>query len=128
MHAALRTHLLGDATIVGLAGGRVNWGSHPQAATQPYAVLTTISGNEGVTLESRNGLARTRVQVDCYGTAYKQALDLAQAVQNRLFGYRSGSIRLVEYLTTRDFREGGNNEADRPFRVSMDFLVHWRAT
>lgn len=128
MRAALRSALLADPGVAAIAGNRVNWGEHPQGASRPYAVLQAISDVEGLTLEARNGLAQTRVQIDCYALTMKGAVDLAAAVQSRLFAYRAGAIRLVEYVTTRDGREGGTNEADRPFRVSMDFLVHWRTT
>jgi hypothetical protein len=128
MRAALRSALLAHAPTVAIAGDRINWGEHPQGAPRPYVVLQAVSDVEGMTLEARNGLAQTRVQVDCYAMTMKGAVDLAAAVQTRLFGYRAGAIRNVEYLTTRDGREGGANEADRPFRVSMDFLVHWRST
>lgn len=40
----------------------------------------------------------------------------------------AGFIRLIEHAGSRDSREGGTNEADRLFRVGLDFLTHWRQT
>ena len=37
-----------------------------------------------------------------------------------------GNFRAIFHDATRDGREGGTNDADRPFRVSLDFLTHWR--
>jgi hypothetical protein len=128
MHAAFRTLLLGHGAVAAIAGDRVNWGSHPQGEARPYVVLASVSDTEAQTLDGPNGLSSTRVQADCYAMTHKGAVDLSLAVRARLSGYRGGVFRNIEYVTTRDGREGGTNEADRPFRVSMDFLIHWRTT
>jgi hypothetical protein len=112
--------------VSSLATNRVNWVSHPQGTSLPAIVLTTVSDGEPITLGGMTGLMQSRFQVDCYADAYKDASDLATSVRAHLSGYRAGGFRLIEYVTTRDGREGGTNEADRPFRVSMDFLAHWR--
>jgi hypothetical protein len=128
MEAAFRAALLASAGVTALAGSRVNWLSHPQSDALPAVVLTVVSDAEGYTLDGRNGLSQGRVQVDCYAMAYKAARDLAAAVRAALSGYRGGDFRLIEHVATRDFREGGTDEAERPYRVSMDFLTHWRAS
>jgi hypothetical protein len=128
METAFRAILFGAAGVTALAGTRINWGAHPQGAAYPAAVLMRVSDAESYTLDGRDGLSKGRVQVDCYGMEYKAARDLAAAIRAVLSGYRGGNFSLIEHAATRDSREGGTNEAERPYRVSMDFLTHWRAT
>lgn len=128
MEQALRNILLAAAGVTALAGTRINWGAHPQGTAFPAAKLTLVSDAEGYTLDGPNGLSKGRVQVDCDAMSYKAARDLAAAIRAALSGYRGGDFRLIEHAATRDSREGGTDEAERPYRVSMDFLTHWRAT
>jgi hypothetical protein len=106
---------------------RINWGSHPQGLGLPALVLNVIDDADGVTLKGRDGLFQGRVQVDCYATTYSGAKLLSRAVRDTLQAYRGGGFRLIEHVATRDNREGGSNEAERPYRVSLDFNTHWRS-
>lgn len=128
MEQELRAILLASSGVTALApAARINWGAHPQGAALPALVLNVISDAEGYHLKGRDGLSQGRVQVDAYAETYAQAKQLSRAVRAALSGYRGGGFRLVEHVATRDSREGGSNEADRPYRVSLDFLTHWRA-
>jgi len=128
MKTAFRTLLTGDAAITTLVPvARINWVSQPQGAGAPYVTLHTIGGAEDLTMQGPDGLLMGRVQVDCYGETAKQADDVAQAIVTRLHGYRDTGFRLVTHVATRDSREGGTNEAERLFRVSLDFTFAWRA-
>jgi len=42
-----------------------------------------------------------------------------------LDGYSGGGFQGVFLAGSRDTREGGTNEAERPFRVSLDFITHF---
>lgn len=127
MEEALRTLLTSSAAITAIApAARINWGVHPQGAGLPALVLNVVSDAEGLTMQGPDGLSEGRVQIDAYAYTYADAKNLSRAVRAVLHGYRSGGFRLVQHVATRDSREGGTNEADRPFRVSMDFTTHWR--
>jgi len=129
MEEALRAVLRSSAAVIDLVPPeRINWGDHPQGIGDPYVVLNVISGAEGMTLKGPDGLAEARVQIDCYGSSYAAAKSLSRAVVGHLHGYRMGRFRLVAHVATRDSREGGTNEAERLFRVSLDFTTHWRET
>lgn len=117
----------GVTSLVGSAGG-VNWGAKPQGAGFPAVVLNTISDADGLHHKGADGLFQGRVQVDCYALNYGQAKLLARAVRAALQAYRGGAFRLIAHVSTRDTREGGGNEAERPSRVSMDFTTSWRAS
>jgi hypothetical protein len=129
MEEAFRAVLLATSGVTALApAARINWGVHPQGAALPGVVLNTISDAEGLLMNGPTGLFEGRVQVDCYAASYSQAKALARVIRTRLHGYRGDGFQLVTHVSSRDSREGGANEADRPFRVSMDFTTAWRAS
>jgi hypothetical protein len=121
----LRARLLSFPDVLAWTD-RIFWGEIPQGAAYPNAILYQISGAEGMTLRGPNGLASGRVQLDCHALVYNQAEALSRGAVKALHGYRDETLRLVEHVATRDGREGGSNEAERPFRISLDFIVNWR--
>ncbi|RVV99702.1 DUF3168 domain-containing protein [Mesobaculum littorinae] len=125
MEEELRAVLLADGGVSGRAGGRVNWGAHPQGAPWPGCVLTGVSDLGGHTLDGPTGVFAARVQIDCYAGTYGAAKQLSRAVRACLDGHSGGILQGVFLAGARDGREGGTNEADRPFRVSLDFMVHY---
>lgn len=126
MEEAFRAALMASAGVTALVGQQVNWGAHPQGAALPGIVLTLIDDAEGHTYTGRDGLSQGRVQVDCYAPDFRQAKLVARAVRAALDGYAGGNFSGVFLAASRDGREGGTDEADRPFRCSLDFLTHWR--
>jgi len=120
--------LLVAAPGVGLPAARICFGAVPQGTAYPYLVLNVISAVQGLTLTAPDGLTVSRVQVDAYALTYDAAFALSRAVMAALHGASSGSLRLIVHEATRESREGGTNEADRPFRASLDFMTHWRET
>lgn len=129
MEPEFKALLAGSSAVSALVSDdRINWGEHPQGVGRPGIVLNVVSGAEGLVMNGPNGLFEGRVQVDCYGETPASPKQVAAAVKALLHGYRDAAFRLIQHLSTRDTREGGTNEADRPFRVSMDFSVAWRQT
>ena len=129
MEKAFRAILTTDTAVKALVpASRINWGTHPQGASFPAIVLNVISDAEDYHMSGPNGLFRGRVQADCYGLTYGATKAVSRAVRAALHCYRAGGFLLITHVSTRDSREGGTNEADRPYRVSMDFITAWRAT
>lgn len=106
---------------------RINWVVHPQGAGNPYIVMQTISGSEGLTMKGADGLFEGRVQIDVYGSSFEQVEPISRTINDLLHGYRGGGFRLIRHVGERDDREGGSNVAERLFRCSLDFTVAWRA-
>lgn len=126
MEEELRALLQGAALVTAIAPtGQINYGARPQGASLPGLVLNVVDDSEGLTFKGSDGLSSGRVQVDCYAMEYAEAKRLSRAVRSVLHGYRGGGFKLVAHETTRDGREGGTNEATRPYRVSLDFSTHW---
>lgn len=126
MELAMRALLTGSAAISALApSDRIVWGTLGQGKPLPAAVLNAISNNQGMTQQGPDGLWQGRVQIDCYGKTYADALELSDAVIALLNGYRDQNFRLIALDARRDHNEPG--ATDRPHRISLDFLTNWRA-
>lgn len=128
MEEAFRALLLASSGVTALVSGRVNWGTHPQGQPLPGVVLNVISDTNGHLINAPETLTLARVQVDCWAPTYASAKALGRAARAALDGHRGGKFLGVFLAGARDGREGGTNEADRPFRVSLDFLVHFNPT
>lgn len=97
-----------------------------QGRPDPRIVCQEVSGAEGYTHGGKDGLRSGRMQVDCYGRSYAEAKAIARAVEATAHTYRGGRFGGIFQQSARDDREGGANEADRPFRISLDFMTNWR--
>lgn len=125
MEEVFRALLLNSAAVSARVGGRVDWGARVQGQALPALVLNVVSAAEGLTQQGPDGLQEARVQVDCYALTYGAAKQLSRDVIALLHGYRGGGFGLVQHIATRDSREGGTNEAERPYRVSLEFNTFW---
>lgn len=127
MEEDFRALLLAASPVTAICGTRINFGTHPQGQSFPALVLNTVSDAEGLVMNGPNNLSEGIVQVDCYAETYGAAKLLARSVVAALNCYRGGDFRLIVHGASRDTREGGTNEAERLFRVSLDFNTSWRA-
>lgn len=125
MEEQIRSLLLNDSGVLSFAGTRINFGTHPQGQPLPAIVLNVVGDAEEYTLDGPSGLSQARLQLDCYADGYGAAKGLSRAVRSLLSGYQNGAFQGVFHVGSRDGREGGSNEAERPYRVSMDFMVHF---
>lgn len=127
MEPDLRALLLADAGVAALTG-RVAWGERPQGSALPAIVLTRVSGLPAYHMEGRATLVQTRVQADCWAATYADAWAVGAALDARLSGYRGnfGATRFHGVFSegARDLRDAGADDADRFFRVSIDFIIH----
>jgi hypothetical protein len=128
---AFRALLLARAQLMALiSADRVVFGDVLQGRAYPLITMMTVSGAEGMTMRGPDGLFEGRVQVDCYAESMAEAKRLAREVIAGLHGHRSTGtgprFAGIFHETTRDGREGSTNDADRPFRTSLDFTVYWR--
>jgi uncharacterized protein DUF3168 len=127
MQSTLRAILEDAPTIKVLCGDRIDWAARPQDDGYPAILMHLINDASGHTLDGSDGLSRGRVQIDCYGDGYGDATNLAKAVVQVLDGYRQDRFRGIFLDVRRDNTERSTNEAERPFRISLDFLTNWRA-
>ena len=121
--------LRGDAQLLALVpAANMSLGDLSQGTVYPGVVCNVVQAAEGITHAGPDGLQQGRVQVDCNALNYGQAKAISRRVVAILHGYRGGRFRGVFHELTRDDREGGTNQAVRPYRVTLDFATHWRTT
>jgi len=121
----LRTLLRSTSSVTSIVGQRIEWVAQPQGAALPAIVLNTVSGFDGIHMNG-TGPYEGRVQADCYGLTYTTAKTASRAVIEALNAYRGGGFLFIQHVSTRDSREGSSNEAERPYRASLDFNITWR--
>jgi hypothetical protein len=127
MEQAFRAILHAATAVTNLAPtSRINFGERPQGKPLPAIAMTVTNNNRGHTLKGADGLFVGRVQVDCYGDTYADAKNLSLAALAALDSYRGGNFSSITDDGSQDLREGGGNEADRPYRVKIDFITNWR--
>lgn len=123
--------ILANAGVSALIGARVWWVRRPQGEAVPLAILSMVSSIPAVALAGQTNWTESRVQVDCYAKTYSVARAVARAMSAVLDGY-SGTVGGTEVqgsfrISERDLFEGGDTEADRLFRVMIEYRVVWRA-
>lgn len=128
MEEELRAILMEDLSIDTLVSGRIEWGANAQGRALPAIVLNVINDQARATMEAAGSLSQGIVQVDCYAKTYGAAKTLSRLVRSALDGYQGGGFQGIFHSGSRDSREGGTNEQDRPYRVSLDFNTNWTNT
>lgn len=100
----------------------------PRGKSLPYITLQLIFQDRPRYQEGVSGLVYSLVQIDCWGTTFKQAADLSEIVRDNMDGYRgtmgTHTIRRVTLEDTRSLvtpPRAGDDE-DTP-RISMDFGI-----
>jgi hypothetical protein len=106
---------------------QIGWFTAPQGVARPHVVMNVITAAEGLVMNGPNGLEEGIVQIDVYSLNRAEVKTVARAIRDLLHGYRGGGFRMIRHDRMRDTREGGSNEAERPYRVSMDFTFGWSA-
>lgn len=102
----------------------VAWGGLGQGEGLPRIALYRVGATDDITLDGRSGWMRGRVQVDCYGETFAQAIGTSRAVQEILSGYSGGPIWRAALEGIRDLTDEKGGETIQ--RVSLDFALTWR--
>lgn len=81
----LVAHLLADSAITTLVDDRIRPQAAPIGNAKPYIVYTVISGAPENSMDGyTSGVARYRVQFDCYASTQQAVSRLARALRDRL--------------------------------------------
>lgn len=119
----LAAFLLAGAAVAALVENRLYPLTIEQKAELPALTYQRISGPRVRSLKGPSKLAHPRFQIDCWGSTYGSAKTVAQAVRQRLDGYRGlmGSTSVGEVILESDTDDF---EPDTGlYRVSMDFII-----
>ncbi|WP_366555248.1 tail completion protein gp17 [Aquibaculum sediminis] len=130
MMADLIAHLRAEPAVADLVGHRVTPVTRYEE-TLPAVVVTQVSGLTVLTMAGLDSMKRSRVQVDCWGTTWTSAKQVAEAVESTINGecgvtWGDTLFGEVHLQTIRDTRETGSNRPDYLFRTMLDFHVWHR--
>ena len=128
MREKFRAYLLSVAGVSNLISTRAYWGVRPQGSSLPALVMTVVSAVPAYGFDGHHDLDDMRIQIDAYGDKMTDAVSLAKAVRVPLDGKRftqSGVTFESFLISERDFSESGKTDADRVFRISMDFNIFY---
>jgi uncharacterized protein YdaL len=129
MEEGIIARLLASGALTALVSQRVYPGRRPQASALPAIDIASISGAPIYTDQGEAGLATARVEINCWGSTYTSAKQVARAVTVALSAFFGDSAGITfQYILKedeRDFSEPGSNAADYLFRTSIDFTVWW---
>ncbi|GLQ26133.1 hypothetical protein [Sulfitobacter pacificus] len=111
-----------DALLLAALPFDFAWGALGERASLPRAAIYRVGGLRDMHMGGK-GLMQARLQIDCYGKDYPQALDASKAVSGLLEGYRGGPVQGVFLKAIRDGIEGDTSILQR---VSLTFSVTYR--
>jgi hypothetical protein len=117
---AISNLLLGNATVAGMVGDRVNWAARP-GADLPAITLHRITGQRDATMSGRSGLVSSTVQIDVWGSTYSQAKKLARAVIPALPQTPGATLQGVFINSESDSFEG--DDPTPLYRTRIDISV-----
>lgn len=120
---ALRSFVLADAAIAALVADRVYPLTLPQGVTLPAMTYQVVFGEHPVIHDGPQGLARARVQFDCWAERYSETVAIAGALRTVLNGYR-GAMGAIPDVVAKVAGELDGWEPDvRAFRKTVDFQI-----
>lgn len=126
---ALRTHILGDATISGLIGTRLYPQMAPHDVTRPFMVYERTATDRLRSHDGPSGLSEAVFAYNLFDTRFSGVKALADALRKRLDGFTgtvSGvDIRAVFVEDESDVFEAPSDASDRPLRGITMIVRAW---
>jgi hypothetical protein len=111
------TALSTDSTVTAIVASRIYPVALPKDPTLPAIDYRFVAGSNTPAFGT-SGAQRYRIEVNCWGNTYADAVTLRNAVVKALSGYRSGNTS-ISYLMPQDFFESDLLQ----FRACAEFYV-----
>lgn len=126
----LRAFLIADAAIAAAVAevGGTKWRVYPvrlpQATTGASIVYNRISGQGDHHMQGPSGLARVRMQIDCWAPSHDTSTSLADIVKEAIDGYQGmmGSV-FVQGVFFDGERDLDFDDATKFYGVSRDYMI-----
>lgn len=97
----------------------ISWEAIPEGAGKQRAYIYRASETVDYSLDVK-GLIEARVNVDCYGESYGDAVSASRDVVATLDRYKGGSIRGAFHENSSDLRD---EDAGILYRITLTFRV-----
>jgi hypothetical protein len=126
IEGAIRTVLIGDATVQGLISGRAYPAIAVQDPTFPFCTYQRVSTTRELAQSGPVNVAEATFQINCFGEKPLDAYTLAQGVTNLFHGLRqivgSDEILLARVVNQVEF----SDEDAKTYQVAVDISVAYR--
>ena len=121
---AIYAHLIADATVNSLTGGRVFVADAPQTTPTPYVIFRAVSVNPATNKTGPSPVDNIRVQVDTFGKGFAEVADIDEAVRVRLdkaptFTESGETIDGIKYENTTQ----GISEDPEYYQITTDYII-----
>lgn len=129
MEIALLARLKANAGLQALISDRVDWVQRPPGDALPGVTLQVINLGRGYTHDGADALCNSAVQIDCWGSSYQQAKQVAQATISALEPAAvQGSTSFAESFLSisRDFPPEDIGGGAKVHRVSQEWSIWWQ--
>ena len=129
IESGLYDHLRRNGAIADLVGSRIYPQQAERDASLPLIVYQRISTQRGrYNLRTTSGLAGPRIQLDCYGSTYAEAvLDLIDGYKG-LLGASTFTAQGIFVEDERDSQESAGGGSESPtHRIGIDVVI-WYGT
>lgn len=129
MEEDLIARLLADSGLAALVANEINWIDRPQGDALPSVTLQIITSGRSYNFKGVNGLAGTRVQMDCWGGTYAAAKAVSRAVTTAIEPpvTHGGTVFGASFLDNApDFPPEDLAGGVTAFRVKMDWIIWHR--
>lgn len=83
----IRDILLDSASVTSLVGQRIYPVEFPEGPTFPAIIITKVHEPGQYDMQGDAGIARARIQIDCYAKPYTLAVSVKQAVRAVMSGF-----------------------------------------
>ncbi|WP_306150643.1 hypothetical protein [Roseovarius sp. MMSF_3281] len=100
----------------------IAWGTLGSGTSTPRAVMFRTGGRRDMHLKGK-GLMMGRVQIDCYGKTYLEAITASREVRAVLEGYRGGPVLGAFLEIIRDTKD---DDTQLLHGVSLTFSITYR--
>jgi hypothetical protein len=127
MQTKLANLVLAHAPLAALVGNRVQWDTLPQGTPQGTIGMTLVSGVKDYHMLGPSGLATARVQFDCRDATAAEARAIANALEDRLSGFR-GVFQGYKFMGCFEVGQRtsfGKVDTHTWFTDSRDYMITW---
>jgi len=123
---ALYSRLTSDVAVSALVGSRVYNTRLPQGPTLPCVTYTRVSTVADMAHDGPVGYELARYQIDAYATTFETIRSLADAVRNCLNGYSGTVLSTVIHAVLLDDQVNEWGDLLDVWRITQDYMIHWR--
>lgn len=128
IETAIYSKLAADTVVAALVAARVYNTRLPQDPTYPAVVFARVSTGEDMVHDGPAGYEIARFQIDSYATTFSAVRSLADAVRDCLNGLKEtiGGVVVHAVMLDNEFSDWG--DLLDIWRITQDYMVHWRRT